>query len=80
FWKGTSAWKSAAQRWTAGSSKSELLIPIGAAMRRELISGSYIQADETPVDVQTREGEVRTTKRTSGNTVAPEKAWCSTSV
>ena len=27
-----------------------------AAMRRELISRSYIQADETPVDVQTREG------------------------
>jgi len=27
-----------------------------AAMRRELISGTYIQADETPVDVQTREG------------------------
>ena len=34
----------------------ELLIPMGAAMRRELISGSYIQADESPVDVQTREG------------------------
>ena len=34
----------------------ELLIPMVAAMRRELISGSYIQADETPVDVQTREG------------------------
>ncbi len=34
----------------------ELLIPIVAAMRRELIRGSYIQADETPVDVQTREG------------------------
>ena len=34
----------------------ELLIPIVAAMRRELISGPYIQADETPVDVQTREG------------------------
>ncbi len=33
-----------------------LLIPMGAAMRRELISGGYIQADETPVDVQTREG------------------------
>src|ERR1035441_8376184 len=28
-----------------------------AAMRRELISGSYIQADETPLDVQTREGQ-----------------------
>ena len=35
---------------------SELLIPIVAAMRRELISGSYIQADETPVDVQAHEG------------------------
>jgi hypothetical protein len=34
----------------------ELLIPMVAAMRRELISGRYIQADETPVDVQTPEG------------------------
>jgi transposase len=34
----------------------ELLIPMVAAMRQELISGTYIQADETPVDVQTREG------------------------
>jgi transposase len=34
----------------------ELLIPMVAAMRRELIGGCYIQADETPVDVQTREG------------------------
>ena len=34
----------------------ELLIPMVAAMRRELISGSYIQADETPVDVQMHEG------------------------
>jgi len=34
----------------------ELLTPMVAAMRRELISGSYIQADETPVDVRTREG------------------------
>jgi len=34
----------------------ELLVPMVAAMRRELITGTYIQADETPVDVQTREG------------------------
>ena len=34
----------------------ELLIPMIVAMRRELISGSYIQADETPVDVQVHEG------------------------
>ncbi len=29
-----------------------LLVPIAAAMRSELLSGTYIQADETPVDVQ----------------------------
>ena len=34
----------------------ELLIPMVSAMRRELISGTYIQADETPVDVQLQEG------------------------
>jgi transposase len=30
----------------------ELLMPIVGAMRQELLSGGYIQADETPVDVQ----------------------------
>jgi transposase len=34
----------------------ELLIPIVGAMRSELLGGSYIQADETPVDVQTHDG------------------------
>ncbi len=34
----------------------ELLMPMVAAMRRELINGTYIQADETPVDVQMHEG------------------------
>jgi transposase len=33
----------------------ELLIPIAAAMKRELLAGTYIQADETPVDVQTHD-------------------------
>jgi transposase len=33
----------------------ELLIPIAAAMKRELLAGTYIQADETPVGVQTHE-------------------------
>jgi transposase len=41
--------------WTWG----ELLIPLVAVMRQELISGSYIQADETPVDVQMHEGRGR---------------------
>src|SRR5439155_1155765 len=34
----------------------ELLIPMVATMRQELISGTYIQADETPVDVQMHDG------------------------
>lgn len=34
----------------------ELLIPIAEAMRGDLLSGSYIQADETIVDVQVHDG------------------------
>jgi transposase len=34
----------------------ELLIPIAEAMRGELLGGSYIQADETTVDVQMHDG------------------------
>ena len=33
-----------------------LLIPVAAAMGRELLGGPYIQADETPVDVQMHDG------------------------
>jgi transposase len=33
----------------------ELLVPIAAAMKRELLAGTYIQADETPVGVQTHD-------------------------
>ena len=34
----------------------ELLTPIAAVIGRELVAGSYIQADETPVDVQMHDG------------------------
>ncbi len=34
----------------------ELLIPVAGAMRRELLAAGDIQADETPVDVQTQDG------------------------
>jgi transposase len=34
----------------------ELLTPMAGAIGRELLSGTYIQADETPVDVQTHDG------------------------
>jgi transposase len=37
----------------------ELLTPLAAVMRNELLRGSYIQADETPVAVQTRDGRPR---------------------
>jgi hypothetical protein len=37
----------------------ELVTPIAAAMRIELLGGSYIQADETPVDVQMHDGSGR---------------------
>lgn len=33
----------------------DLLMPIAAAMKRELLAGTYIQADETPVGVQTHD-------------------------
>jgi transposase len=34
----------------------QLLIPLVGAMRQELLQGSYIQADETPVEVQMQDG------------------------
>ncbi|MGH9626241.1 MAG: IS66 family transposase, partial [Bryobacteraceae bacterium] len=34
----------------------ELFIPVAGAVRQELLAGSYIQADETPVDVQMHDG------------------------
>ena len=37
----------------------ELLTPIVEVMRRELLAGHYIQADETPVEVQMHEGRGR---------------------
>jgi hypothetical protein len=38
----------------------ELLEPVVGAMRKELLAGSYIQADETPVDVQTHDKREQT--------------------
>jgi len=37
----------------------ELLKPLARVMGRELVGGSYIQADETPVDVQLHDGRGR---------------------
>src|SRR5260370_2662702 len=37
----------------------DLLMPLVAVMGNQLVGGTYIQADETPVDVQTRDGRSR---------------------
>jgi transposase len=37
----------------------ELLMPVARAIGRELLEGGYIQADETPVSVQTHDGRGR---------------------
>ena len=37
----------------------DLLTPLVGVMGRDLVGGSYIQADETPVDVQKRDGRLR---------------------
>jgi transposase len=37
----------------------DVLLPLVAVMGRALVNGTYIQADETPVDVQTRDGRTR---------------------
>ena len=34
----------------------QLLMPVAGAMKNELLAGSYLQADETPVDVQMHDG------------------------
>ncbi|HYY27743.1 MAG TPA: transposase [Chthoniobacterales bacterium] len=47
----------------------ELLMPIVGAMRQELLSGDYIQADETPVDVQSERTKARIIRPTCGNIV-----------
>jgi hypothetical protein len=47
----------------------ELLRPISAAMAEELLSGNYIQADETPVGVQSDRVRGKTTRPTCGSTV-----------
>jgi transposase len=58
----------------------ELRVPMVAAMRRELITGTYIQADETPVDVQTREGRGKNHQAYLWQYSRPGGTVCSTSV
>jgi transposase len=46
----------------------ELLIPVVGAMKRDLLTGGYIQADETHVGVQTPDKKGENHKASSGST------------
>jgi hypothetical protein len=59
--------------------RGELLIPMVATMRQELISRTYIQADETPMDGKCTRPEGAITKLICGRTVDLEEVRCSTS-
>ncbi len=51
----------------------ELLIPVVDTMKHDLVTGGYIQADETHVDVQTPEKKGSTTAPSSGSTVRRQR-------
>jgi transposase len=53
----------------------ELLRPISAAMGQELLSGSYIRADETTVGVQMHDGRGKNHQRVAELTPS---AWATT--
>jgi transposase len=37
----------------------ELLLPVAAVLKRDLLAGGYIQADETPIGVQSQQTKGR---------------------
>jgi transposase len=53
----------------------ELLRPITRAMAEELLAGNYIQADETPVGVQSERVRGKIHRPTSGSTVGRAERW-----
>ena len=56
-----------------------LLIPMAAAMGRELVRGTYVQAVKLRWMCRCTTGAGRIIRLTYGNTVGREGAWCSTS-
>ncbi len=57
----------------------ELLMPIVGVMKRDLLAGLYVQADETCVGVQTPDKKARTIPGISGSTAHQARVWYSTS-
>jgi len=56
----------------------ELLIPVVDTMKRDLLSGGYIQADETYVGVQTPDKKGQNHKAYFWQYSSPARAWSST--
>ena len=44
------------------------MLPVVSVMKRDLLEGGYIQADETPVSVQSKESKAATIRAMSSNT------------
>ena len=57
----------------------ELLLPVAAVLKRDLLEGGYIQADETPIGVQSDQTKGRNHKPMSSNTAGPADRSSSTS-
>jgi transposase len=57
----------------------DLLAAVTREMRREILSGTYLQADETTVPCQTEEKTGKTTPLRSGSIASPEEWWSLTS-
>ena len=56
----------------------ELLLPVAAVLKRDLREGGYIQADETPIGVQSEQTKGRNHRAKSSNTAGPADRWSST--
>jgi transposase len=54
----------------------ELVMPMVGAMQQELVHGTYIQADETPVEVQIDEGFGKIIKLICGSVADQVELWC----
>ena len=57
----------------------ELLLPVAAVLKHDLLEGGYIQADETPIGVQSDQTRAATTKPMSSNTAGLADRSSSTS-
>jgi hypothetical protein len=56
----------------------ELLLPVAAVLKRDLLEGGYIQADEIPIGVQSEQTKGRNHQAYESSTAGPADRWSST--